>query len=61
VLALKTHGFHWNVTGAMFPMLHALFEEQYTALAAASDHRGADPGWASRRRAATRSSRGFAR
>src|SRR5690554_2477139 len=29
-LYLKTHNFHWNVTGAMFNSLHAMFEEQYT-------------------------------
>jgi len=36
-LYLKTHGFHWNVTGAMFRTLHLLFEEQYTELAEAVD------------------------
>lgn len=36
-LYLKTHKYHWNVTGSMFQPLHALFEEQYTALAAAVD------------------------
>ena len=30
VLYLKTHGFHWNVTGPMFNTLHAMFMEQYT-------------------------------
>jgi starvation-inducible DNA-binding protein len=25
-LYLKTHGYHWNVTGATFPALHTLFE-----------------------------------
>lgn len=34
---LKTHGFHWNVTGPMFTTLHTLFEQQYTELAAAVD------------------------
>src|SRR5690606_19760864 len=29
-LYLKTHNFHWNVTGPMFNSLHAMFEEQYT-------------------------------
>jgi len=29
-LHLKTHNFHWNVTGPMFNTLHAMFEEQYT-------------------------------
>ena len=28
-LYLKTHNFHWNVTGPMFHSLHKLFEEQY--------------------------------
>ncbi len=34
---LKTHGFHWNVTGPMFTTLHTLFEQQYTELALAVD------------------------
>lgn len=29
-LYLKTHNFHWNVTGPMFQTLHVLFEPQYT-------------------------------
>ncbi len=29
-LYLKTHNFHWNVTGAMFNSLHTMFETQYT-------------------------------
>lgn len=29
-LYLKTHNFHWNVTGAMFNTLHLMFEAQYT-------------------------------
>ena len=29
-LYLKTHNFHWNVTGPMFNALHAMFETQYT-------------------------------
>lgn len=29
-LYLKTHNFHWNVTGPMFNTLHVMFEEQYT-------------------------------
>ena len=29
-LYLKTHNFHWNVTGPMFQTLHVLFMEQYT-------------------------------
>jgi starvation-inducible DNA-binding protein len=36
-LYLKTHSFHWNVVGPHFYDLHKLFEEQYTALAAAVD------------------------
>jgi len=36
-LYLKTHNFHWNVTGPLFATLHAMFEEQYTALATAVD------------------------
>ncbi|XWK88166.1 MAG: Dps family protein [Phormidium sp.] len=36
-LYLKTHYFHWNVTGPMFTSLHAMFELQYTELAAAVD------------------------
>ena len=36
-LYLKTHGFHWNVTGPMFVSLHQLFETQYTELATAID------------------------
>lgn len=34
---LKTHNFHWNVTGPMFTTLHTLFETQYTELALAVD------------------------
>lgn len=29
-LYLKTHQYHWNVTGIHFPTLHQLFEEHYT-------------------------------
>ncbi len=29
-LYLKTHNFHWNVTGQMFNSLHNMFEAQYT-------------------------------
>lgn len=36
-LYLKTHSFHWNVTGPMFTSLHLLFEQQYTELAFAVD------------------------
>ena len=28
-LYLKTHNFHWNVTGPMFNTLHTMFEAQY--------------------------------
>ena len=31
-LYLKTHNFHWNVTGPMFNALHAMFMVQYTEL-----------------------------
>lgn len=30
VLYLKTHNFHWNVTGPMFQTLHTMFMDQYT-------------------------------
>lgn len=36
-LYLKTHNFHWNVTGPMFTTLHTMFEGQYTELALAID------------------------
>ncbi|TBR61046.1 DNA starvation/stationary phase protection protein [Mastigocladus laminosus UU774] len=36
-LYLKTHNFHWNVTGPMFQTLHLMFEQQYTELALAVD------------------------
>lgn len=36
-LYLKTHNFHWNVTGPMFNTLHTMFEVQYTELALAVD------------------------
>jgi starvation-inducible DNA-binding protein len=36
-LYLKTHNFHWNVTGPMFQTLHVMFEEQYTELWTATD------------------------
>lgn len=36
-LYLKTHNFHWNVTGPMFTTLHTLFETHYTELALAVD------------------------
>lgn len=34
---LKTHNFHWNVTGPMFQTLHLMFEQQYNELWAATD------------------------
>jgi len=34
---LKTHNYHWNVTGPMFTTLHTLFETEYTELALAVD------------------------
>lgn len=34
---LKTHNYHWNVTGELFHSLHQQFEEQYTELAEAID------------------------
>ena len=36
-LYLKTHKFHWDVTGPMFQTLHLMFETQYTELATAVD------------------------
>ncbi|HBA35298.1 MAG TPA: DNA starvation/stationary phase protection protein [Gammaproteobacteria bacterium] len=36
-LYLKTHNYHWNVTGPMFNTLHLMFENQYTELATAVD------------------------
>jgi len=36
-LYLKTHNYHWNVTGPRFRDLHLLFEEQYTEMAIAVD------------------------
>lgn len=36
-LYLKTHNFHWNVTGPHFSSLHLMFEGQYTELALAVD------------------------
>ncbi len=37
ILYLKTHNFHWNVTGPMFRTLHEMFEEQYNELWLAVD------------------------
>jgi len=34
---LKTHNYHWNVTGPMFTTLHTMFMTQYTELALAID------------------------
>jgi starvation-inducible DNA-binding protein len=36
-LYLKTHNYHWNVTGPMFNTLHLMFEAQYNELALAVD------------------------
>ena len=36
-LYLKTHNYHWNVTGPQFNTLHQMFETQYTELALAVD------------------------
>ena len=36
-LYLKTHNYHWNVTGPLFNTLHTMFEAQYTELATAVD------------------------
>jgi starvation-inducible DNA-binding protein len=36
-LYLKTHNYHWNVTGPMFQTLHLMFEGQYNELALAVD------------------------
>lgn len=36
-LYLKTHGFHWNITGTMFNTLHLMFETQYNELWLALD------------------------
>lgn len=36
-LYLKTHNFHWNVTGPMFQTLHLMFEVQYNELWTAGD------------------------
>lgn len=36
-LYLKTHNYHWNVTGPMFETLHKMFEEQYQQLREAVD------------------------
>jgi starvation-inducible DNA-binding protein len=36
-LYLKTHAFHWNVTGPMFQTLHLMFEVHYNELWTATD------------------------
>ena len=36
-LYLKTHSFHWNVTGPQFNSLHLMFETQYNELWQAAD------------------------
>ena len=36
-LYLKTHNFHWNVTGPMFNTLHLMFEQHYIEAATAVD------------------------
>ena len=36
-LYLKTHNYHWNVTGPMFQTLHLMFEQQYNELGLAVD------------------------
>ena len=36
-LYLKTHNYHWNVTGPMFNTLHLMFEQQYNELWVAID------------------------
>lgn len=37
MLMIKTHGYHWNVTGPHFHSLHLLFEGQYNELFTAVD------------------------
>lgn len=37
ILYVKTHNYHWNVTGPMFQTLHLMFEQQYNELALAVD------------------------
>jgi len=37
MLMLKTHNYHWNVTGPQFHAVHGLFEGQYTELFEAVD------------------------
>ena len=42
-LYLKTHNYHWNVTGPQFNTLHTMFEDQYTELATAVEQNLALP------------------
>ena len=37
LLYIRTHGYHWNVTGPQFNTLHLMFETQYNELALAVD------------------------
>ena len=37
LLYIRTHGYHWNVTGPQFNTLHLMFEAQYNELALAVD------------------------
>jgi len=37
ILYIKSHGYHWNVTGPMFRTLHLMFEEEYLELRDAVD------------------------
>jgi starvation-inducible DNA-binding protein len=37
LLYVKTHGYHWNVTGPLFNTLHLMFEQQYNELTLAVD------------------------
>jgi starvation-inducible DNA-binding protein len=37
LLLIKTHGYHWNVTGPLFPQLHLFLETQYNELFLAVD------------------------
>jgi len=54
-LYLKTHNYHWNVTGPMFNTLHLMFEAQYTELALAVDRSpSAFARWDIQRQARTR-------
>ena len=58
-LYLKTHNYHWNVTGPMFQTLHLMFETQYNELALAVDLIAEQSGrWEPKRPAVTASSPG---